>query len=52
MDPSKNNKLTTQTTIGELAAAYFEAALAELGDERLASRVSAELIAEVMRNQR
>jgi hypothetical protein len=32
------------TTVGELAAAYYEAALEELGDERAAARVSRELV--------
>ena len=48
MDPTKNTAQTVHTTIGELAAAYFEAALAEFGDERLASIVTQRLVKEAL----
>lgn len=32
------------TTVGELAAAYYEAALAELGDEAAAANLSQQLV--------
>ena len=37
------------TTIGELTAAYYEAALAELKDERLAQRVADAMVKDRLR---
>lgn len=52
MFPNLNDTSTPfQTTLGELAAAYYEAALAELGDEALASEVSAKLVARAMKQR-
>ena len=42
-----NNKLNT--TIGELASALYEEALAELGDKRLAQRVASQMLMEALR---
>jgi hypothetical protein len=36
------------TTVGELAAAYYEAALQELGDEEAAAQVSQQLVCEAL----
>ena len=41
-----------QTTLAELTTAYYEAALAELGDERMAERVAAQLVMDAMRQGR
>ena len=40
----KNVTTTVTTTLGDLAEAFFEEALAELGDENLARSVSARLL--------
>lgn len=40
----KNVTTTVHTTIGDLANAFYEEALAELGDEKLAKSVSAQLL--------
>lgn len=39
-----------QTTLAELTVAYFEAALAELGDERMAERVATRLVVAAVRS--
>ena len=50
MDPAKANEtLTVETTIGELTAAYFEAAYAEFGDEAIAAEVSQALVARLVK---
>lgn len=41
-----------QTTLAELSTAYFEAALAELGDERMAERVATRLVVDAVRTGR
>lgn len=40
------------TTVGELTAAFYETALAELGDERLAERVAQQLTADALRRSK
>lgn len=40
------------TTLEELSAAYFEAALAELGDEETAARVATRLVMDAVRTGR
>jgi hypothetical protein len=40
------------TTVGDLAAAYYEAALSELGDAELAARVSRDLVMQALNNNR
>ena len=41
-----NQKVST--TLGDLAAALYEEALAELGDKRLAQRVASQLLLEAL----
>lgn len=48
----RRNAHVLQTTLAELTAAYFEAALAELGDEHMAERVASRLVADAMRTGR
>ena len=40
----KNVTTTVHTTLGDLANAFYEEALAELGNEQLARAVSAQLL--------
>lgn len=40
------------TTVGDLTAAFYEAALAELGDEKLAQRVAKELTLGALRRSK
>lgn len=40
------------TTVGDLAAAFYETALAELGDEQLAERVARKLTVDALRKSR
>lgn len=42
-----NHKVST--TLGDLAAALYEEALAELGDKRLAQRVASQMLMEALR---
>ncbi len=52
MPHTKRSQKTIKTTLGELAAAYYEAALAELGDEVMAERVASQMMLDaVKRNQ-
>ena len=39
-------------TIAELAAAYYDAALAEVKDERVAARIADEMLKETLRRKR
>jgi hypothetical protein len=39
------------TTVGELAAAYYEAALAELGEKTLAARVAQQMVQVALRRR-
>ena len=48
----KNPTTTVHTTLGDLANAFYEEALAELGDEKLAKAVSAQLIQGYLTNAR
>ena len=49
MSHTKRQNRSIKTTIGDLAAAYYEAALSELGDESVARRVAAQMTADVMK---
>ncbi|MFZ9889462.1 MAG: hypothetical protein ACO3JL_18360 [Myxococcota bacterium] len=40
------------TTVGDLASAFYEAALAELGNEALARQVARELTCDALRRSR
>ena len=42
-------KQKVNTTLGDLAAALYEEALAELGDKRLAQRVASQMLMEALR---
>jgi hypothetical protein len=46
---SPQKKITT--TVGELAAAYYEAALAELKHEGLAARVAQQMVREALQKR-
>lgn len=48
----RRNTHVLQTTLAELTSAYFEAALAELGDEQMAERVAARLVMDAVRSGR
>ena len=39
------------TTLGELAAAYYEAALAALGEKTLAARVAQQMVQDALRRR-
>ncbi len=43
---------TIRTTLGQLAAAYYDAALAELKDEATACRVAQEMVKDAVRSRR
>ena len=43
------NQQQLNTTLGELAAALYEEALAELGDKRLAQRVASQMLMEALK---
>jgi hypothetical protein len=42
---------TISTTVGELAAAFYEAALAELKNEALAAKVAQQMVRDVLRQR-
>jgi hypothetical protein len=42
---------TISTTVGELAAAFYEAALAELKNESLAAKVAQQMVKDVLRQR-
>ncbi|MCC7110439.1 MAG: hypothetical protein IT382_14200 [Deltaproteobacteria bacterium] len=48
----KRSNQTIRTTLGELAAAFYEAALAELKDEGLAAAVAQRMVQERMLKRR
>lgn len=53
MPHTKNrNQKTIRTTLGELAAAFYEAALAELKDETMAAKVAQKMVQEAMKSRR
>lgn len=52
MPHTKRQQQTIRTTLGELAAAYYEAALAELGDERMAERVATQMVSDALRRRK
>lgn len=43
---------TISTTVGELAAAFYEAALAELKNEALAAKVARQMMRDALRQRR
>jgi len=43
------NQQQLNTTLGDLAAALYEEALAELGDKRLAQRVASQMLMEALK---
>lgn len=47
----KRSNKTIRTTIGALAAAFYEAALAELGDERTAALIARHMVLAAMRRR-
>ena len=47
----RSNK-TIRTTLGDLAAAFYEAALAELKDEAAAARVAQKMVQDAVRTRR
>ena len=52
MPHTKSRASTIQTTIADLAAAYYEAALAEVKNERVAARIADEMLKEALRRRR
>lgn len=48
MPHTKRNSNVTKTTLGELTAAYYEAALVELKDEKLAARIAEKMVKEAL----
>lgn len=44
-------RLPVQTTLGDLATAFYEEALAEFGDVRVAQRVAAQMLSDTLRNR-
>ena len=51
MSHSNRSQHTISTTIGELAAAYYEAALAELKNEALAAKVAQQMVKDAIRHR-
>lgn len=47
----RHNK-TIRTTLGDLAAAFYDAALAELKNEAAAARVAGQMVQDAVRNRR
>ena len=45
--PHTNRKI--KTTLGEMTAAFYEAALSELKDEKLAQKVAQDLVKDTLR---
>lgn len=52
MPHTKRQQQTIKTTIGELAAAYYEAALQELHDERAAEALATQMVLDAMKRQK
>jgi hypothetical protein len=51
MSQTKRTQKTISTTVGDLAAAFYEAALAELKNETLAAKVAQQLVRDVLRTR-
>jgi len=51
MSHTKRQQKTISTTVGELAAAFYEAALSELKNEALAARVAQQMVKDVLRHR-
>ena len=47
----RSNK-TIRTTLGDLAAAFYDAALSELKDEAAAARVAQQMVQDALRSRR
>jgi len=43
---------TIRTTVGDLASAFYEAALAELHDETAAARIAQQMVEDAVKNKR
>jgi hypothetical protein len=43
---------TIRTTVGDLASAFYEAALAELHDETAAARIAQQMVRDAVKNRR
>ena len=52
MNHTKRSSAAIRTTVGELAAAYYDAALAELKDEAVAQRVAFQMVVDAMKRRR
>ena len=52
MTNKKQPTQTIRTTVGELAAAFYEAALAELHDEIKAARIAQQMVQDAVRSRR
>ena len=52
MPHTKRHHATIQTTIAELAAAYYDAALSEVKDPRVAARIADEMLKEALRRRK
>ena len=52
MHNTKRHTKTIRTTIGDLAAAFYEAALAELKDEVAAARVAPRMVQDAVKARR
>ena len=52
MSNKKRATKTIRTTIGELAAAFYEAALAEVRDEIQAAKLAQHMMQDVVKNRR
>ena len=52
MPHTKRPTKTIRTTIGELAAAYYEAALSELKDEAAAARLTQRMVQDAVKQRR
>jgi hypothetical protein len=52
MPHTKKNQKTIRTTLGDLAAAFYEAALAELKDETMAAKVAQRMVQDAVKSRR
>jgi hypothetical protein len=52
MPHTKRQTKTIRTTVGELAAAFYEAALAELKDEAAAARLAQRMVQDAVKQRR
>ena len=52
MPHTKKNQKTIRTTVGDLASAFYEAALAELKDEAAAARLATKMVQDALKHRR